>query len=372
MLGLPGALRFFVPAAVARFGVAMSGLAVFWAVLGSSGSFAGAGAATGAFAVADAAAGPQVARLVDRWGQRRVVPFTAGLFAAAAVALVLARGSATAGVLLAALLGATAPPVGALSAARWRTLGGGTAALSLEAALNEVTFLIGPVLVSALSATRAPWAGLVLAVSLTALGLAGMLTARATEPAPGGRPRGAVVDRRLLTRPIAVLFAVNLTLGFFFGGIGVAITGFALAHGAGSLAGLITGAGGVVSLVAGIAYGNLRTAPPVATGASLLMTAGCAALALTPGVPAMFAGYAVVGGCVALVLIPAAVLLQQATPAEVYTQAMTWMNSASALGIATSAPLVGAVVEHHGWAAGFVVLAALTAGLPLALRYARS
>jgi hypothetical protein len=40
--------------------------------------------------------------------------------------------------------------------------------------------------------------------------------------------------------------------------------------------------------------------------AALIITGGTAALALTPSIPVMFAGYAVVGGCVALVLIPAA------------------------------------------------------------------
>jgi hypothetical protein len=49
--------RFFFAASVARLGVAMSGLAVLWAVQGASGSFGHAGAATAAFAVADALAG---------------------------------------------------------------------------------------------------------------------------------------------------------------------------------------------------------------------------------------------------------------------------------------------------------------------------
>ncbi|WP_127506038.1 MFS transporter [Actinoplanes solisilvae] len=411
---VPAAARFFVPAAVARLGVAMSGLGVMWAVQGSSASFGRAGAAAGAFAVADAVVGPQIGRLIDRRGQRRVVPVTVGLFVAAAVGLVLAHGVVPVMIGLAALAGATVPPVGALATARWRKVLGSSAllsaALSLEGSLNDVVFLVGPILVTTLSATVAPWLGLVVAVSLVAVGIAGLVTARATEPGPsrsfaaarrpasggagesatnrsaggsgartsgrlftGARGRagsalGVLVDRRLLDRRVVALFAVNLAIGLFFGGIGVAITAFALAHQAGAWAGVITGVAGVVSLGAGLVYGALENADPrVMIVAGVVLTAGCGLLAFVPGLPVMFAGYAVVGGCVALVLIPASVQLREATVSAVYTQAMTWMNSASALGIAVGAPVVGHVVQRHGWADGFLVLAALTAALPVTL-----
>jgi MFS family permease len=448
--------RFFVPAAFGRLGVAMTGLAVFWAVQGSSGSLGQGGAATGAFAVADAVVGPHLARLVDRWGQRRIVPVATAVYAVAAVALAVActgRSPAWVPIALAAAVGATLPPIGALSAARWRHITGTNvlsstvtgspeatrtnvlasgaarrseepgqnvpssgvprqsenagqnvpsngvlrqsenagqnvppsavprpsenpgqnvllpAALSLEAAVNDAAFLIGPVLVTTLGTAVAPWFALVPAVALVVAGTFVLLTATASEPLPGGPSRGALMDRRLLHRNFLTLLAANLALGFFFGGIGVAITGFTLAHGAGALTGPITALAGVVSLGAGLTYGALgvRRPAPVMLAAGIVLAAGCALLALTPGVGTMFAGYALVGGCVALVLVPGAVLLQEAIVAEVSTQALTWVNSASALGIAIAAPLTGAVVQQHGWPAGFLALAALTATLPLIL-----
>jgi MFS family permease len=235
--------------------------------------------------------------------------------------------------------------------------------------LNDAAFLVGPVLVTAVSAAVAPWFGLVLAVFLVATGMLGLLTAEATAPVPSRPSRGVLVDRRLLNRRFLSLFAANLAMGFFFGGIGVAITAFALAHDAGAWAGLITAASGFVSLAAGLSYGALEKGRPaqVMIGASTIITIGCALLALAPKVPAMFFGYAFVGGCVSLVLIPAAVLLQKATGSAVYTQAMTWINSASAIGIATAAPLVGYFIQRQDWPIGFLMLAALTALLPLTL-----
>jgi MFS family permease len=376
LLGVPGIARFFVPAAVARLGVAMTGLALLWTVHGASGSFGQAGAATGAFAVADAAVGPQVARLIDRRGQRRVVSVTAVVFIAAGVALILARSWSVppwATIGLAGIAGASVPPVGALTAARWRRAVGSTGllpvAMSLESASNEAAFLIGPVLVTTLGATVAPWSGLILVVSLVGTGMIGLLTAEATEPSPGRSSPGMLVDRRLVNRRFVALFAANLAMGFFFGGIGVTITAFALAHQAAAVAGLITAGGGIASLCAGLAYGVLDNRHPtrVMIAASAIITIGCASLALVPNVPTMFLGYLIVGGCVAVVLIPAALLLQKAVDSEVYTQAMTWMNSASALGIATAAPLVGGLVQRAGWPVGFLTLAALTASLPMTL-----
>ncbi len=83
-----------------------------------------------------------------------------------------------------------------------------------------------------------------------------------------------------------------------------------------------------------------------------------------PNVPAMFVGYAVVGAAIAPILIPSAVLLQRTTDPRVYTQANTWMNSASAAGIAVAAPLTGLAVQIGGWRLGFLVAAGLTATLP--------
>ena len=80
VLSLPGAAAFFAAAAVARLGVAMTILGVLWAVRGATGSFASAGVTTAVFALADATAGPQVARLVEDRGQRRILPWSVAVF----------------------------------------------------------------------------------------------------------------------------------------------------------------------------------------------------------------------------------------------------------------------------------------------------
>ena len=73
-LRAPGATAFYLAAAPARVGVAMTVLGMVWLVHGTTGSFAQAGLATGAFALTEAVIGPQTARFIDAFGQTRVVP----------------------------------------------------------------------------------------------------------------------------------------------------------------------------------------------------------------------------------------------------------------------------------------------------------
>src|SRR5260370_3096484 len=117
----PGAAAFFLTAAGGRVGIAMAGLGIVWLVHTRTGSYATAGLVTGGFAVAEAVAGPQLARLIDRFGQTRVLP-PALLAHAAAVATLLALVAARtpAWLMMAGggLARATIPQLGALSSAR--------------------------------------------------------------------------------------------------------------------------------------------------------------------------------------------------------------------------------------------------------------
>src|SRR5688500_17375138 len=87
LLRRPGAAAFFLTAAVGRVGIAMISLGIVWLVHARTGSYATAGLVTGAFAVAEALVGPQAARLIDRFGQTRVLPPVLLAHAAAVAAL---------------------------------------------------------------------------------------------------------------------------------------------------------------------------------------------------------------------------------------------------------------------------------------------
>ena len=388
LLRTPGAGAFFLTAAVGRVGIAMTGLGIVWLVHARTGSYATAGLVTGGFAIAEAAAGPQLARLIDRFGQARVLP-PALLAHAAAVATLLAlvAGGAPDWLMTAggALAGATIPQLGALSAARWAALldGGQTAALptafALEALANEAAFLVGPALVSILGATGRPALGTTLAGALVVAGGLCFAAQRRTAPAVATVAVAATVtatvpdaaaDRRAgrsLLRPgFAVLVGVNLAIGVFFGAMQISVTAFAVEHGvAGAAAALFT-VSSCASLLAGWLYGlrRWRTSAPVQLAvAAAGLAAGCLPLLVARSPVELACGLALTGLTIPALLVLCSVLAESAVHRAVLTQAFVWLNSATAAGSAGATAVAGWAVGAFGARGGFTVAATAAAVL---------
>jgi len=242
VLRTPGAAAFFATATVGRVGIAMTSLGLVWLVHARTGSYTLTGIVTGSFAVAEAVAGPQVARLIDRLGQTRTLPpllLAHATAMAALLGLVTATGPVWSLAAGGGLAGATIPQLGALSAARWSCLLHGDAAaalptaFSLESLSNGTAYLAGPVLVSAVAATGQPALGTVLAAALIVGGGLALAAQHRTAPpptVPGGRQH--TTRRSLLGRAFVVLVGVNLGIGAYFGAIQVSVTAFAVESGA--------------------------------------------------------------------------------------------------------------------------------------------
>ncbi|MFF1629679.1 MFS transporter [Streptomyces sp. NPDC058272] len=373
----PGAAAFFLAAAPARVGVAMAGLGIVWLVHAETGSFGVAGLVTGSFAVAETLVGPQTARLMDRFGQPRVlVPLLCAHAAAITALVALALTGAPTVPLMAAGLasGATIPQIGALSAARWSALLHGraelTPAFALETISNDAAFLLGPAL-AVLTATQVhPAAGTVLAGALVVGAGLAFAALRRTAPAPAATPAPDRTAARgpgaLLTRNFATLLAVNLALGVFFGSMQVSVSAFADVHHAAAAAGFLYGLMSAASLLAGLAYGrHRRHTPPAAQLPLILAFLACASLLPLLADAPWQLGLALLlpGAGVAPCIIASSTLVESVMDRSVLTQAFTWTNSASAAGIAVSAAAVGRLVDGPGGTqAGFTVpFVALTA-----------
>ena len=141
----------------------MIGLALLLLVREHGGSYAAAGGVSGAYFIATAVGAPIAGRLVDRRGQarillRRAVIFPSLLAAVCALALVDAPLALVGA--CAAAAGALMPPVGSSLRALWpRMFADGelrAAAYALEASLQEITFIVGPLLVALLTAAVSP------------------------------------------------------------------------------------------------------------------------------------------------------------------------------------------------------------------------
>ena len=204
LLATPGGLRFSTAAFVARMPISMLGLGVVLLVVSETGRYGRAGALSATFALAEAAGAPLVSRLVDQRGQSTVlVPAVAVHLVALTAFIVLASadGPPWTQFLTAALAGLTLPSMGSLVRARWGFVLGDDprlhTAYAYESVLDELIFVVGPLLVTVIATTLAPQVALFVAARAAGRRHARRCspTGRASRPcrgtAPTTRPRCA-------------------------------------------------------------------------------------------------------------------------------------------------------------------------------------
>jgi MFS family permease len=378
VLRTPGAWKFFAAAAPARIGIAMTSLGIVWLVHSTTGSYAAAGSVTGGFAVAEALAGPQMARLIDRFGQTRMLPIT--LVAHTVAIALLIEASATDAPLVAligagVLAGGSLPQIGAQTAARWsHALRGDPLlrpAFTLESLSTGVAFMVGPALIGTVSSTTSAVGGSLLATSLVLIGGFSLALQRRTAPPPAGRDRQES-SARLLHKGFLALVATNIGIGLFFGSMQVSVTAYAVDRGDPSLAGPLYSITSLVSLVAGFVYGARRWRTPATTQfvlVLLFLAASTSPLLFVDAPWAVGLALALPGIALAPFQVLSSILAEREVAPEVLTQAFTWLNSGAAAGIALGAALAGRVVDshtpHHGFTIALVatLIATMTASV---------
>jgi MFS family permease len=381
LLRTPGAAAFFFSAAVGRTGIAMTGLGLVWLLHARTGSYGTAGLAAAGFSIAEALIGPQLARLIDRFGQTRVLPFSL-LAYGAAVAGVLVSTTPAASIIAATCAGAVVPQLGALSSARWaHLLRGGrddelAAAFSLESLANATGFLLGPVVVTSLGAAGDATLASVIAAVLI-LGGGGALAVQVrTAPPPAGEQAEGGTGRPLLQPAFVFLALLNLAIGLYFGAMAISVSSFAVSHGVPGAAAPIIAASGLGGLVSGWLYGRRPHTTPAyrqlvfATG---YLTGTALLLPFAPSAVWLGAAVVVTEMAVPPTLALLNVLTEKAVPPVVLTEGFTWNNSASAAGSALAAALAGRAADTWGSsaalglapAAGLVLLVLSLAALRL-------
>ena len=174
LLRTPGAWRFLLPGFLARQPIAMLGIGTVLLVEHSTGSYGAAGIVTAISGVAMALLAPQSGKLTDRFGQGAVlVPAVFLHTLAVSLLIVLALRDAPLWTLFAAAVpaGASTPPISPMVRARWSSCLEKNSPLTntaaaFESVTDEFTFVVGPVLATALCTGVHPAAGLIAEVAL--------------------------------------------------------------------------------------------------------------------------------------------------------------------------------------------------------------
>ena len=355
LLRTPYARRLFASSLLARLPIGMTPLALLLVVRDAGGGYAAAGGVSAAYFVAAAIAAPISGRLVDRRGATAVLLPRAVLNPCLllGVWVLAARGAPIVAIAIgAAAAGALLPPISASLRSLWPRLLDGPAlrssAYALEASLQEIFFVVGPLLVAVLAAAFEP--GVALAAAALAGGI-GTLVFTLTGPVRAHRP---VEDRdppgllgALESRGVRTIVLYSAACGLAFGGIEVAIPAFAEAHGGAERGGIPLALFAAGSLVGGLVSGAWSTGHPLRL---LRLAAFCLALAFVP--PLLAGSLPVLSVLVFLAGLPIAPgfaasysLIDATARRGTAAEAFAWIGTAIATGVAAGTALGGILVD---------------------------
>ncbi|MDP9800189.1 MFS family permease [Arcanobacterium wilhelmae] len=340
----------------------------------TTGSVATASITSAALAIANGIGQPVTGRLSDKLGQRwplLIASLLNALFCVVHVYAATAGAPVSLLVALAALIGVTTAPVGALARVRWYHLAKRppqlAAALSWESMIDEMGFVLGPALVGILSSMISPYLPLIISATLAATcGVGFALSKNAVGPqidtATGSSPSTAAVAKAVLVCLIGMA-----ALGMFFGSTQTSTTAAANAMGNESLAGLIYAALGFGSAITSIGAVAL---PDTFSLRARIMTGGIglAVGAIGCSFAQNFWQLAILIFLTGMAIGPASVALftlaGELSPQGGDALAVTLLGAINILGVATANAITGQLVETN-WMWGYF----FTAGCGLLLTF---
>lgn len=363
----PGAVAFSATGALARLPISMVGIGIVLMVSDVYGSYALAGRISAVQVITHAICSPLLSRLVDRRGQARVMR-------PAVVLTALGIGGLVAPALLgwpswtlyagAVVAGASAGSIGALVRARWSFVLHDPRALhtaySFESAVDELVFIVGPVLATLLATGVHPVAGLVVPMVAVLVGGLWFLAQGDTEPPPSAREPGVPHRHVMLSGGMVALAAVFVSMGAIFGATDVATVAFAEEQQNKGAAGLVLAIFAAGSMISGLGYGVRHWVSPLwrrfVIGV-VALAVGVTLFFVVTNLVALAAVMFVVGFAIAPTLVNGNGLVQQLVPRTQLTEGLTWVGTSLGVGVSLGASVAGAVIDARGAHAGFAVVA---------------
>lgn len=388
VLAKPGATAFTLAGAIGRLPISMVTLSIILLVTNIYGQYQLAGSVSAAYVAAQAIGAPQLAKLIDVHGQSKIMRPAILCAAASFVALLW---SAYAGwptwtlFVTAAIGGLSIGSLGALVRARWaltvttpRDL---HVAFSLESAIDELLFVVGPMLATILATEFSPAVSLIVAIVAALGGGLWFLSQGRTEPPPRGPSVEGQAKAPLWSGSLVVVGLVFLAMGSLFGAADVATVAVTKEAGKASIAGVLLGVMALGSLISGLWYGtrHFRSAlwQRFVVGIVALAVAAWAFLAAS-NLWVLALVMFLVGFGIAPTLIAGNAIVQLVAPPERLTEGLTWVATAVGLGFAIGTPIAGSLVDANGGHAGYWVCLAGSAfgaivvacGIPILRRQA--
>jgi predicted MFS family arabinose efflux permease len=369
----PGTAAFSTAAWVMRIPIAMYPIGLVLIVSARDGRYGFAGVLSGIYVIANGVGNPVLARLTDRLGQGRLLVPASLVHAVATVVLAVCLTADWPDwtlVLPTAVSGFSFLSVGSLVRARWSYVLAGRpelgTAYSLESTLDEVIFVLGPLIATLVATQVTPVLVLYVALLLVLAGAFRLASLHGSEPPvhePEHDARSAIRERGM---PLLASFAG--AMGAIFASAEVTVVAFCGQQGQRGLSGAVLAAFAAGSATTGFLYGARTWRMPLLDRFRLQAVVfgvlpPLFLLATNIGVLAVCAY--VVGMGIAPALTTAFGLIEQLVPAGALTEGLAWLVTGLSVGYGAGASLVGGIADAHGARTAFGVT--VGAGLLMAL-----
>lgn len=383
VLRTPGVARVVLFATMGRLPFAIVPLSVVLLMREEGYQYGQIGAVVGAEALAVGVTAGFVGRLVDRVGRRQVIlvmgAATTLLLCAEAIGI-LSGAAVWLLVALAALHGATIPPISASMRSLWSQLVPEEtleSAFAFDAIQLELVFVVGPLIAAGLATALSPAVGMFLCAALYLTASAGFATAPAARRAatPEEQPERTRAGALRAGGMRTLVFAGAVT-AVSFGALEVALPAFAEAEDSRGAVGPLITIWALGSVVGGLWYGGRSWESPAEKRFLILMALlalGSAPLAFAPSIGVMAVLLVFTGLALAPLATTEYALVDRLAPPGTETEAYSWQIVANVVGAAAGSIIAGVLAEQVSveWALATAGIAC-AAGLMVAVAGRRS
>ncbi|MBT2497439.1 MULTISPECIES: MFS transporter [Microbacterium] len=373
LLRTPGVARMIAAQLTARFPNGMMSLAILLHVEQQTGSYGSAGLVLAATSVGQAVAGPITSRWMGVWGMRRVITLTLSVCVVTVLGLALLPLDVPGYMLLGMVAGLSTPPVQAAVRTIYPKLVNSsnlTPLFSLDASLQEIIWVLAPVVITLVSTQIGTAEGLLLVAIILVGGGAWFILSPEVGRVRIPRSRNAL--GKVVLKPPVLLATV---IGFLLIGACSAVeVGVVATFEHGSLAaGLVLAVFSAGSLAGGLAFGHIPIGPWAMARRLLIVTIG---LGLTMVMLNVFwlGGTLILAG---IGIAPALAVLFAITSASVKfsetAEAFGWAGTGQLIGAAAGSAVAGFLVDASDWRGAYLAATIFAAvGLLVSIVFVRS
>ena len=344
----------------------MTALALLLLIRSRGESYGAAGLVVAVYAVALGIGAPIGGRQVDRYGPTRVLQIRAvlfGAFLAVVVALAVADAGIGAIAAAAAIAGFSMPPLSSTVRIVWPRLARNelrSTAYALEATIQEVHFIGGPLVAAGLAAIEpvAAVGGAGVACLVGTTMVARLPPVRETPPSRSG---GAGRLGALGSPGVRTIIGYAALAGLAFGAVELAMPALAEEHGGRELGGIALACFSAGSLVGGLLAG-LRPAESDLrrfVGGAFVLSAAMLTLQLAVSIPTLCVFAFVSGLPIAPTIGALYTLIDRSARAGTVAEAFAWFGTAVSVGIAAGSAVGGVLVDERGVRWSFALGAAI-------------